>query len=183
MKSLSILRAVAGSLLLAPLMASAGVTLLGGDMKFHGTVIALPCEVVSGDEAIDIDFGKVNVKDIYLSKKVAIKPLNIHLEHCRTDVFNSVSVTFNGTEDGALADHIAITPDGQDGASGVAIGFQELNGTPIKLGEPTAPHAITQDSMVLSWQVYLEGTPEAIERQTIRYGTFGATATWTLNYQ
>ncbi len=183
MKFISIRRAVAGSLLLMPLMASAGVTLLGGDMKFHGTVIALPCEVVSGDEVIDIDFGKVNVKDIYLNKKVAIKPLNIHLEHCRTDVFNSVSVTFNGTEDDALEDHIAITPDGQDGASGVAIGFQELNGTPIKLGEPTAAHTITKDSMVLSWQVYLEGSQDAIEHQTIRYGAFGATATWTLNYQ
>jgi type 1 fimbria pilin len=183
MNSIFIRRAAVGSLLLAPLMASAEVMLIGGDMKFHGTVIALPCEVASGDEVINIDFGKVNVKEIYLNKKVAVKSLNIHLEHCRTDVFNSVSVTFNGTEDSALANHIAITPDGQDGASGVAIGFQELNGTPIKLGEPTATHTITEDSMVLSWQVYLEGAPEAIEHQTIRYGSFGATATWTLNYQ
>lgn len=173
----------AGVLYLIPLMAPAEVTLLGGEMKFHGTVIALPCEIVSGDDVINIDFGKVNVKEIYLNKKVAVKPLNIHLEHCRSDVFNSVSVTFNGTEDGALADHIAITPDGQDGASGVAIGLQELNGTPIKLGEATAAHTITENSMVLSWQVYLEGAPEAIEHRTINYGPFSATATWTLNYQ
>lgn len=157
--------------------------LIGGDMKFHGTVVALPCSIAPGSETIGVDFKQTSIKDIYSNQKTRTTPFTVHLENCSTGVFNSVSVTLSGIEDTALPNHLAITSGGQGNASGVGIGLEETDGTAIKLNEATTPQKINANNMDLTYNAYLQGEPDAINQQTISYGTFSATATFTINYQ
>lgn len=177
-----------GGLLLLTTLSHTGVLhaeteLVGGDVRFHGTVVALPCSIVPGGDNLMVDFKQASVKDLYLNTKTRITPFTIHLENCSTGVFDTVSVTFSGPENSKLPDHLAITPGGQGSASGVGIGLEEMDGAVIKLNQPTSPQPIQANTMDLTYKAYLQGEPDAVNNKTISFGTFTATATFTLNYQ
>ncbi|MCL6722980.1 type 1 fimbrial protein [Klebsiella sp. T2.Ur] len=179
---------VKSGLLLLTMLFYAGIAdaqpeLIGGDVRFHGSVVALPCSIVPGSDNLMVDFKQASVKDLYLNTKTRITPFTIHLENCSTRVFDTVSVTFSGPENSKLPDHLAITPRGQGSASGVGIGLEEMDGVEIKLNHPTTPLRIQANTMDLTYKAYLQGEPDAVNNKTITYGTFTATATFTLNYQ
>ncbi|EOZ9390974.1 fimbrial protein [Enterobacter cancerogenus] len=177
-----------GGLLLLTTLSHAGILraateLLGGDVRFHGTVVALPCSIVPGSDNLVVDFKQASVKDLYLNTKTRITPFTIHLDNCSTGVFNTVSVIFSGPEDSKLPDHLVITPGGQGSASGVGIGLEEMDGTEVKLNRPTTPQSIQSSTMDLNYKAYLQGEPDAVNNKTISFGNFTASATFTLNYQ
>lgn len=173
---------VAGALLVSPLL-QAATELIGGDMHFHGTIVALACSLPPGGDKIEVDFGQIAVKDLYLNGRSQPKAFAINLQNCNPDVFRTLTVTFNGTESKPLPNHLAIDAGGADGASGIAIGMSEADGTPVHLGQGTTPQSIEEGAMSLRFNAWVEGEPDAIKAQAIAFGPFRASGTWTLNYQ
>lgn len=78
---------------------NAETKLVGGDMHFHGTVMALACSLPPNADKIEVDFGQIAAKDLYLSGRSQPQAFTIPLRDCNPDVFATISVTFNGTED------------------------------------------------------------------------------------
>ena len=157
--------------------------LIGGDLNFKGTVVAHGCSIVPSSKNIAVDFGQISTRTLYAEGKSQPKAFVIELQDCSTDVFNSVTVTFSGTENANMSDRLAITPIAPQTASGIGIGFEESNGTAILLNTPTTAVAISDANMQLNFKAFVEGEPDALSNKTLETGAFQATANYTLNYQ
>ncbi|WET39918.1 fimbrial protein [Citrobacter enshiensis] len=174
---------IAASALLLSGTTQADTKLVGGDMYFHGTVVALACSLPPGGDKIEVDFGQIATQDLYSSGRSKPEKFSIQLRDCNPEVFRGISVTFGGTEDAELPDHLALDSSEQGGASGIGIGMSEENGTAIRLGESTSVKEITEGSMTLNFLAWVAAEPTAIKNQSLEYGPFSASGTWTLNYQ
>ena len=157
--------------------------LIGGDMRFHGTVEALPCSVKPGGDKIGVNFKQISTKDLYSNKTSPPVSFTIPLENCSDAVFKTVSVTFSGIESTELPNHLIINPVSPSSASGVAIGLKESNGSAIELNKPTTAENIANGSMDLTFQAWVAGEPTALQNGDITLGPFTATANYTLTYQ
>lgn len=155
--------------------------LTGGDLIFKGTVVAHGCSIVPSSKNIVVEFDKISLRTLYAEGKSQPKAFVIELQDCSTDVFNSVTVTFSGTENSNMSDRLAITPSST--ASGIGIGFEESNGTAILLDTPTTAVAISNANMQLNFKAFVEGEPNALSNKILQAGNFKATAYYTLNYQ
>ncbi|MFS9435448.1 fimbrial protein [Citrobacter sp. C348] len=163
--------------------AQADTKLVGGDMHFHGTIRALACSLAPGGDKIEVDFGQIATQDLYLAGRGKPEKFSIQLRDCDPDVFRGISVTFGGTEDAELPDHLALDSHEQGGASGIGIGMSEEDGAAIRLDESTSVTDITKGSMTLNFLAWVEAQPTALKNQSLEYGPFSASGTWTLNYQ
>lgn len=154
-----------------------------GDVKFHGTIAAPTCNITPGDEAIAVDLKTIAIQDLYRGQKSTQVPFSIHLEDCSAATFSSVSVTFSGTENPQLPNHVAVIPDQAGEAEGIGLGIQQKNGTSVQLGVPTPAIALSEDFLTLDFQVFIEGEPAALQAHSLKAGGFHATVNYTLNYQ
>ncbi|AMO81599.1 fimbrial protein [Obesumbacterium proteus] len=157
--------------------------LVGGAMTFKGVVVALPCSIAPGSEKVPVDFGEISTKSLYATGKTTPIAFSIVLEDCNPSVFDSVTVTFDGDRNSNMTDRLAIKSVAPSGASGVGIGLEESDGSPIRLNTPTNATAITDTVMQLNFQAFVEGEPQALANGTLTTGAFTATANYTLNYQ
>lgn len=103
-------------------MAQADTKLVGGDMYFHGTIRALACSLAPGGDKIEVDFGQIATQDLYLSGRSKPEKFSIQLRDCNPEVFRGISVTFSGSEDAELDDHLALDSSEQGGATGMVLG-------------------------------------------------------------
>ncbi|WP_231617122.1 fimbrial protein [Erwinia sorbitola] len=161
----------------------ANMNLIGTDINFHGTVVSLACSIAPGDERVLVDFQKVSTKDLYLNKRSSPIPFSIRLADCTTDVFNSVTVTFGGSKNKELPNHLAIVADSPGGAAGVGIGLQMQNGNSIELNKASPAMLLSTGKMSLNFRAFLQGEPDALKNGAIQYGPFTAVANYTLHYQ
>lgn len=163
---------------------AANAGLIGGDLRFYGTVKALPCDVQAGDENILVDFKDISLKDLLLNQRSKKVPFAIHLINCNTAVYNSVTVTFSGMENRRLPNHLIVTPE-EAGAdmSAIALGLQTENGTPVILNEATAAQALSGSTKEIKFMAYIEGITDELRQGKVSYGSFSAVANYTLNYQ
>lgn len=157
--------------------------LIGGDLNFKGTVVAQGCSIVPSSQSVAVDFGEISTRTLYMQGKSQLKSFVIELQDCSTAVFNTVSVTFNGQENVNMIDRLAITPVASSTVSGIGIGFEESDGTPISLESPTTAVALSESTMQLSFNAFVEGEQDALNNKTLQAGAFQATAYYTLNYQ
>ena len=155
--------------------------LIGGDMRFHGTITALACSLPPGGDTISVDFGEIAAQALYLSGRSSPKKFQIRLVDCDPEVFRSVAVTFSGPEDPALPDHLALSSGSE--ARGIAIGLSEDDGTPVRLNQSTTRQDVVKGDMALNFQAWVEAEPEAKKNTSLNYGAFSASGTWTLSYQ
>ena len=97
-------------------MAQADTKLVGGDMYFHGTIRALACSLAPGGDKIEVDFGQIATQDLYLSGRSKPEKFSIQLRDCNPEVFRGISVTFSGSEDAELDDHLAVNRAARQGS-------------------------------------------------------------------
>lgn len=157
--------------------------LIGGDLNFKGVVVAQGCSIVPSSKTITVDFKEISTRTLYSYKKSAPEEFVIELQGCSKKVFNTVTVTFTGLENSNMPNRLAITPISANAASGIAIGFEENDGTAISLNTPTSATAISDGNMQLNFKAFVEGEPDALADKTLHTGAFRATANYTLNYQ
>lgn len=157
--------------------------LIGGDINFRGTVVALGCSIVPSSKNVVVDFGDISTLTLYAEKKSAPQAFKIELQGCSSEIFKSITVTFSGTRNTSMPDRLAITSLSPNSASGIGIGLEENNGTVIALDTPTSATAISDATMQLDFKAFVEGEPDALSNKTMQTGAFRATANYILNYQ
>ena len=168
---------------MALLMLAAGRAVAGGEnVKFSGTLVALPCTIPDSDRAIRVPMGTINAHDLYLHQAMPRIPFILHLQDCDTRIAGRVSVTFSGAEDAVLPGYLAID-DGLPGASGIAIGLEGAGGAQIKVNQATASYALLSGNNELGFQAFIAGEPEAVKERSIQTGNFSAAAVLEVSYE
>ena len=156
---------------------------LADDVRFDGTLVEDACEIYPGDENIELDFGTVVDKYLYLNIRTHSQPFTIRLINCDLVLGKEVQVTFTGNESKTLSGLLAL--DSASQAKGIAVGLETIDGIPIKLnkakGYLQALHAGNGNNLKL--QAYIQGEPTALQSQNIVLGNFLATATFMLEYE
>lgn len=149
------------------------------EIDFFGTVVNRPCNIDSQSADQLVDMGTVIIKTLYRYEHTTPVPFSIVLTDCKTNVFNAVTVTFSGAEDGELPGKLAIN----NGANGAAIALFDAKGTAINLNQATDATAIQTGTTTLQFSAYVQGHPSAIKNRTITEGEFSSVANFVLAYQ
>ena len=151
------------------------------NMRLHGALVEEPCTLQPGDESVQLDFGTVIDKYLYLNGRTHGKAFQLRLVDCDTSLGKTVKVSFGGTENPGLPGLLAL--DGSSQAQGVAIGFETPQGQPLPLNAWSQNSVLTNGNNIVAMQAYVQGEPAAIANKTLRLGAFSATATFTLRYE
>ena len=169
----------AGMVMLAGMMAQPAAA--AENMRFHGTLVAEPCVIQPGDEDIQLDFGTIVDKYLYLNTRTHSQTFALHLTECDLSLGNTVAITFTGTENAKLPGLLAL--DTGSLASGIGIGLEDSTGKALPLNRASDKFRLNAGNTTLTLQAYVQGEPEAIQTKTIGRGTFSAVATFTLEYE
>ncbi len=168
---------IAGGLLLLGITTS-----FAAKVDFDGTLIEDACDVYPGDEAIELDFGTIINKYLYLNTRTHSQPFAIRLINCDLSLGHEVKVTFLGTESAALPGRLAL--DGGSQAKGVAVGLETSSGIALTINNGVYTQALyTGNNNVLNLQAYVEGEPLALQNKSLVLGSWSATATFKLDYE
>lgn len=171
---------VSAALLLAQML-TVTPTKAVDNVRFYGALVAEPCVIAPGAEDIQLDFGTIIDRYLYLNTRTPGQAFEIRLMDCDLSVGTLVTVTFTGTENAALPGLLAI--DGSGGARGIAIGLETPDSTPLPINQAGGKIPLVSGRNVIALKAYVRGEPEAIRNQSIAFGTFGSTATFKLEYE
>lgn len=148
------------------------------NMRFHGALVAEPCSIRPGDEAITIMFDTIIDKYIYSRQRTIGKPFNIHLIDCDITLSNIVKVRFTGDNNLKLPGLLAVS----DPYMGIGIGIETLNGDLLPLNKFSDDKILNTGNNTISLQAYVQGEPDAISQRLIKRGEFNAVATFNFQY-
>lgn len=104
------------------------VTVAGGNMRFHGEIIAEACRVEAGSHNMSVIMGQVSSNRFHaVGEDTQPVPFDINLLDCSTAVSQRVSVAFHGIADGKNPELLSVG-EGDGVASGVAVAiFDDKN--------------------------------------------------------
>ncbi|WP_447885628.1 fimbrial protein [Serratia fonticola] len=166
------------SLLLAGLTAPC----MADTVNFDGTLIEDACEIYPGDEAVELDFGTVIDKYLYLNTRTHSQPFVIRLINCDLALGREVKVTFSGMASGALPGYLAF--DSGSTAKGAAIGLENSSGELLAINSGKVTQQLqTGNNNALNLKAFVQGEPLALQNKSLQRGAFTATATFTLEYE
>ncbi|CQI90407.1 exported pilin protein [Yersinia rohdei] len=153
-------------------------TLAADNMRFHGALVAEPCTIRPGDEAINLNFGTVVDKYLYSNQRTLGKQFQIHLVDCDISLGTTANIMFTGNDNANLPGLLAV--DGSD--IGIGIGLETPAGKALLLNQSSDDIALDTGNNVITLKAYVRGEPEAISQRTIKRGEFNAVATFNLQY-
>ncbi|UTO00471.1 fimbrial protein [Serratia nematodiphila] len=151
------------------------------NVRLYGALVAEPCVILPGEDEIQLDFGTVIDKYLYLNTRTLGQTFEIHLAECDLSLGKMVKITFIGTENTALPGLLSLDDTG--GASGVAIGLETLKSVPLPLNKTSDFYPLQMGSTRIALKAYVQGEPEAIAQKRIERGPFRATTTFRLEYE
>ncbi|MFI8416181.1 fimbrial protein [Serratia sp. NPDC078593] len=151
------------------------------NLHLYGALVAEPCVIPPGEESIELDFGTVIDKYLYLNTRTLGQPFSLHLTECDLSLGKTVKITFIGTESLALPGLLAV--DVGAGASGIAIGLETQQAKPIRINQASDNYMLQDGDNRIALKAYVQGEPDAITKQNIERGSFNATATFLLEYE
>ncbi|CAI1553035.1 fimbrial protein [Serratia fonticola] len=151
------------------------------NVRFRGALVADPCTLRVTDENINIDFGSIVEKYLYLNTRTLGVPLVLHLDDCDLSLGNMVKLTFSGTENSRLNGLLAIS--GASQTSGIGIGIETQQGNKVALNTGSYNQGLISGNNTISLRTYVQGEPDAISQKTINPGDFTASATFLLEYE
>ncbi|OAD98026.1 fimbrial protein [Pantoea sp. OXWO6B1] len=150
------------------------------NLNFHGTLVALPCNIPESDKKIKVSLGVIELHKIYLDQLMPRVPFLLHLRDCDPNVANKLSITFEGGEDKNLLGFLAINKNSE--ASGIAIGLENDAGRQIKINQKNSMYNITGGDNEILFKAYLKADPERIKKRNVSSGSFNASATMKIDY-
>lgn len=151
------------------------------NVKMTGALIEQPCLIAPGDESIQLDFGTIIDKYLYLNKRTRGQEFQLHLSECDLSLGTTVSVAFRGTENRQLPGLLAI--DSASKATGFAIGLETSEAQPLPVNKASSKYPLRAGHNIISLKAYVQGEPQALTNQRIELGPFSATATFSLEYE
>ncbi len=167
---------------LSLLLAGLAAPCVADTVNFDGTLIEDACEIYPSDEAVEMDFGTLIDKYLYLNSRTHSQSFAIRLINCDLALGREVKITFSGVASSALPGYLAL--DSSSTAKGVAIGLENGAGEllAINSGKVTQPLQAGSNN-ALNLKAFVQGEPLALQNKTIQRGAFTATATFTLEYE
>lgn len=160
-----------------------GVCCADSQVDFDGTLIEDPCTLAVGTQGDDqtVDFGTVINEYLYENTRSPVQTFTILLQDCDTSLGKVVSFVFHGTEDTVQPGLLAL--DSTSGAGGVAIALASSEGIPLPLNEPSGKSTLNDGDNQISFQAYVQASPEAIANSAIVAGAFSAIVTFEMQYE
>ncbi|WGL77977.1 fimbrial protein [Serratia marcescens] len=153
----------------------------GNNVRLYGALVAEPCVIPPGDEEIQLDFGTIIDKYLYLNTRTLGQGFEIRLAECDVTLGKTVTVTFIGAENPALPGLLAI--DGGSEATGIAIGLETPQAQPLPLNKASDKYTLQGGNNSIALKAYVQGEPGSIENKAIGRGPFNAVATFALEYE
>lgn len=174
------------SLLISTLAAGSYVYAAGennssDNLRFSGRLVAQPCIIAEGDESRELNFDSIIEKSLYIHERTYSRPFSLVLSECDLSVGKNVKISFDGPRSLALPDLLAITEGG--GTSGIAVGLETADGSPLALGKKTSDYQLKAGRNEIFFKAYIQAEPEAITKKDIVLGPFTAVATFYLEYE
>ncbi|BEM59846.1 exotoxin [Serratia marcescens] len=151
------------------------------NIRLYGALVAEPCVIPPGDEEIQLNFGTIIDKYLYLNTRTLGQRFEIRLAECDVTLGKTVTVTFIGAENSALPGLLAI--DGSSEARGIAIGLETLQAQSLPLNKSSDKYSLQEGNNSIVLKAYVQGEPLAITNKTIGRGPFNAVATFNLEYE
>ncbi|MEQ5757388.1 fimbrial protein [Providencia rettgeri] len=151
-----------------------------GEIRIQGELIAEPCVIRPGDEEIEVDFGTIIDKYLYINNRSQTESYIIHLDDCDTSIYNYVDITFIGNENPKLPGLLSL--DANSIASGIGIAILDMNDKLIKINTPIPAYKLSNGNNELQFKAYVQAELNAIKSKNIGLGLFTATATFKLFY-
>lgn len=150
-------------------------------VHIFGEIREPTCNIVNSD--IDVDFGTIINKELYLRKKTRSIPFSIDLDKCDIKLNRDAVVKFVGNESTAPDLQGFLDIDSSSTASGIAVGIENVNGKFIPLREDSTKWPINAEFVSLKFKAFVEASNQAIQNGTIGLGPFRATATFYIAYE
>lgn len=150
-------------------------------ISYTGNLVAEPCTILPGDEEIQLNFGTVVDKYLYLNTRTLGQQFEIRLADCDLALGKTVQVTFTGTENTALPGLLAINAASE--ATGIAIGLETSEGVPLPINKASGDYLLQAGNSRIVMKAYVRGEPKAITDKVIGRGPFSAVATFNLEYE
>lgn len=152
------------------------------NVKFGGTLVALPCIIADDPDNMDINFGTIIDKNIYSDGRSSTRPVVLELAECDLSMGQkTVSVSFNGIPNPHLPGLISL--DASSAAAGIAIGLETPEGTLLPIGKDSSKYVLLAGSNRIMFRAFVQGEPDAIKNRALARGEFSAIATFSLNYE
>lgn len=155
--------------------------LAADNVRFYGALVAEPCGIAPGDEAIQLGFGTIVDKYLYLNTRTLGQAFAIRLVECDLSLGKTVALRLLGTENPALPGLLALS--GGSTAKGIGIGLETVKGTPLPLGQGSEKMPLQTGSNVIALKAYVQGEPQALANKHLTHGAFSAVATFSLEYE
>ncbi|HGM6668035.1 TPA: fimbrial protein [Serratia marcescens] len=151
------------------------------NLQLHGKLVAEPCIVQAGDGDIQLDFGAVIDKYLYLNKRTLGQVFELRLSDCDISIGKTVSVSFKGMEDPHSLGLLALSANSE--ARGIAIGMETVQGQALPINNSSEKFLLQNGKTVIGIRAYVQGESDALINRSIVRGQFNATATFNLDYQ
>lgn len=171
--------ALMSSLLALTLQLSTPAVAKDNNLRFDGALVMDPCVLDPKTTDIELDFGTVIDKYLYLNTRTHSRPFTLNLLECDTRLGSSVVMTFKGTESKELPGLLALTGGS---ATGVAIGMELDDGRQLPFNKATPGFALQDGVTALRFKGYVQGEPTALKNHSIGRGDFTAVATFEIAY-
>lgn len=168
-------------LLLGVYAPATAVTPSSVNIAYSGNLVTDPCTILPGNEEIQLDFGRVIDKQLYLNNRTQGQLFEIRLTECDLALGKTVKVTFTGTENSALPGLLAI--DAASEATGIAIGLETLEAKPLWFNKKSDGYPLQAGNSRIALKAYVRGEPQALTDKTLGRGPFSAVATFNLEYE
>lgn len=170
---------ILGAFMLMPWIVGEQV-MAADNLLFHGVLVAEPCTLRPGDDAIPLDMSRISSQYLYANSRSIGTSFSIHLEGCDTSIADSVTTTFTGLENSQLPGLLAL--DGSSVARGIALGIETVANIPLPLNTISDEQALIDGNNTIEFKAYVRGEPLALANRTIRAGSFKAISIFTLAY-
>lgn len=168
-------------MLVMTLMMLTGANAQAADnLSFTGDLVAEPCTLRPGDDAISLDMTGISTRELYANTRTVGRAFQIHLEGCDSSIADSVTTTFSGTSNTALPGLLAL--DASSVAKGIALGLETPADVPLPLNVTSDTQTLGDGNNIIEFKAYVKGEPQAIVDRSIQAGAFSATSTFTLDY-
>lgn len=151
------------------------------NVGFKGMLVSRPCQLETGSENLEVNFGETAEKYFYTNIRTAGKSLVIKLVKCDVNTQKSVRVKFTGQESNQLPGLLIVTD--KTISTGLAIGIETDDGTAIAINKSGPLKEINMVENAIHVKAYLQGEPEAVTKRKVTLGEFTVSAGFELEYE
>lgn len=172
---------IRGTLLASIILMFSPGTYAKDNVVMRGALVTEPCVIAPGDESIQLDFGTIVDKYLYLNQRTHGQEFKLRLSDCDLSLGNTVRISFSGAESQELPGLLEVKSGGE--STGFAIGLETTDGEALPINDSDGSYTLKKGVNLITINAYLQAEPKAISDRRIKYGGFKVVANFRLDYQ